>query len=169
MARSRHRTCSASLPAWSGTPGRKVFLILDRLQVHRAATVREWLAGARQIEVFYLPAYSPELNPDEGVNGDLKQAVTRKAGPQQGAAQARRRQPHAPPVEAARARPQLLPPSDIPLRSMTQEHPSQINNRALFLFTSQIAGMGAAGFASAGGCQDNEGPLNKVAQAIQPR
>ena len=32
----------------------------------------------KSVEVFYLPAYSPELNPDEGVNGDLKQAVTRK-------------------------------------------------------------------------------------------
>jgi transposase len=29
--------------------------------------------------VFYLPPYSPELNPDEGLNADLKQAVTRKA------------------------------------------------------------------------------------------
>jgi len=38
------------------------------------------LAGREAaIEVFYLPGYSPELNPDEGVNGDLKQAVTRKA------------------------------------------------------------------------------------------
>lgn len=60
--------------------GRKVFLILDRLPVHRAATVRVWLAGREaEIEVFYLPPYSPELNPDEGLNADLKQAVTRKA------------------------------------------------------------------------------------------
>lgn len=59
--------------------GCKVFLILDRLRVHRAHAVRDWLAvHVAQIEVFYLPAYSPELNPDEGVNGDLKQAVTRK-------------------------------------------------------------------------------------------
>src|SRR5919112_6443416 len=29
--------------------------------------------------LFYLPGYSPELNPDEGINGDLKQAVTRQA------------------------------------------------------------------------------------------
>jgi transposase len=59
--------------------GRKVFLILDRLPVHRAAPVRAWLAerGA-EIEVFYLPPYSPDLNPDEGLNADLKQAVTRK-------------------------------------------------------------------------------------------
>lgn len=60
--------------------GRKVFLILDRLSVHRAAKVRAWLAGREaEIELFYLPPYSPELNPDEGVNADLKQAVTRQA------------------------------------------------------------------------------------------
>jgi transposase len=60
--------------------GRKVFLILDRLAVHRSAKVKDWLAGREaEIEVFYLPPYSPELNPDEGLNGDLKQAVTRKA------------------------------------------------------------------------------------------
>jgi transposase len=57
--------------------GGKVSLILDRLPVHRSAKVRAWLAGREAgIEVFYLPGYSPELNPDEGVNGDLKQAVT---------------------------------------------------------------------------------------------
>src|ERR687889_47659 len=59
---------------------RKVFLILDRLPVHRSAKLRAWLAGREaEIEVFHLPGYSPELNPDEGVNGDLKRAVTRKA------------------------------------------------------------------------------------------
>ena len=30
-------------------------------------------------EVHHLPPYSPELDPDEGVNADLKQAVPRKA------------------------------------------------------------------------------------------
>jgi transposase len=41
--------------------------------------VRGWLAErTEQIEVFNLPSYSPELNPDEGLNADLKQAVTRK-------------------------------------------------------------------------------------------
>jgi transposase len=59
---------------------RKLFLILDRLQVHRAGQVRDWLAAHRaRIELFYLPPYSPELNPDESLNADLKQAVTRKA------------------------------------------------------------------------------------------
>jgi transposase len=57
----------------------KAFLILDRLPVHRSAKIRSWLAGREaEIEVFHLPGYSPELNPDEGVNGDLKQAVTGK-------------------------------------------------------------------------------------------
>ena len=59
---------------------RKVFLILDRLRAHRARLTRDWLAEHRsEIEVSYLPSHSPELNPDEGVNADLKQAVPRKA------------------------------------------------------------------------------------------
>jgi transposase len=59
---------------------RTVFLILDRLKAHRARLTRDWLAehGA-DIEVHYLPPYSPDLNPDEGVHADLKQAVPRKA------------------------------------------------------------------------------------------
>jgi transposase len=58
----------------------KVFLILDRLKAHRARLTRDWLAEHRaEIEVHYLPPYSPELNPDEGVHADLKQAVPRRA------------------------------------------------------------------------------------------
>jgi transposase len=60
--------------------GQKVFLILDNLKVHHAKPVKAWLADhEEQIEVFYLPSYSPELNPDEMLNADLKDAVTRKA------------------------------------------------------------------------------------------
>lgn len=59
---------------------RKVFLILDNLRVHHAKLVKAWLADHQtQIEVFYLPSYSPELNPDEMLNADLKHAVTSKA------------------------------------------------------------------------------------------
>jgi transposase len=55
---------------------RKVILILDNLRVHHARKVKRWLADkAGQIEVFYLPAYSPELNPDEYLNCDLKAGV----------------------------------------------------------------------------------------------
>jgi transposase len=56
---------------------KKVFLILDNLRVHHAKLVKAWLAEhADAIEVFYLPSYSPELNPDEMANADLKQGVT---------------------------------------------------------------------------------------------
>jgi transposase len=59
---------------------RKVFLILDNLPAHRAKLVREWLAEqGDRIEVFYLPSYSPELNPDECLNADLKRAVGSQA------------------------------------------------------------------------------------------
>ncbi len=52
---------------------RKVFLILDNLRTHHSKPVREWLEDHRQqIEVFFLPSYSPELNPDEYLNRDLK-------------------------------------------------------------------------------------------------
>lgn len=58
--------------------GRKVFLILDNLNVHKAKAVREWVAAHRaEIEVFYLPSYSPERNPSEYFNGDLKGSLAR--------------------------------------------------------------------------------------------
>ena len=61
---------------------RKVFLILDNLNVHKAKPVKDWLAAnAKRIEVFYLPPYSPELNPSEYFNGDLKGAIQRGIPP----------------------------------------------------------------------------------------
>lgn len=57
--------------------GCKVFLILDNLRVHHSKPVKEWLSERQeQIEVFYLPSYSPQLNPDERLNADLKHAIT---------------------------------------------------------------------------------------------
>jgi transposase len=59
--------------------GRKVFLILDNLRVHHSKPVKEWLSTRQdKIEIFYLPSYSPELNPEERLNGDLKQAIGKK-------------------------------------------------------------------------------------------
>lgn len=56
--------------------GKKVFLILDNLRVHHSKPVKAWLAEHQEkIEVFYLPSYSPELNPDERLNADLKYAM----------------------------------------------------------------------------------------------
>jgi transposase len=59
--------------------GQKVFLVLDNLRVHHSKIVKAWLSDrTAQIEVFYLPSYSPELNPDERLNADLKHAIGTK-------------------------------------------------------------------------------------------
>ncbi len=59
--------------------GRKVFLILDNLGVHHCKPVKKWLIEhADHMEVFYLPSYSPELNPEERLNADLKHVIRRK-------------------------------------------------------------------------------------------
>ena len=61
---------------------RKVFLILDNLRVHHAKIVRDWLALHKdEIELFYLPSYAPEYNPDEFLNSDLKRALSKKLSP----------------------------------------------------------------------------------------
>ena len=52
---------------------KKVFLIVDHLSVHEAAAVDQWLVDKTdRIEIFYLPKYAPERNPDEYLNCDLK-------------------------------------------------------------------------------------------------
>jgi transposase len=88
----------------------KVFLIVDRLKAHRAWLVRDWLEAHRsEIEVHYLPSYSPELKPDEGVNADLKQALPRR--------------------EPARSKEQLRRAADRHMRSLSRR-PQRI--RAIF-------------------------------------
>jgi transposase len=99
---------------------RKVFLIVDGHPVHRSHAVKKFVAEREdQIQLFHLPAYSPELNPDEMLNQDVKtNAVRRKpAATQSGMVQnlrcylrSRQRQPelvkryfHAPTVRYAAA------------------------------------------------------------------
>jgi transposase len=56
--------------------GHKIFLILDNLRVHHSKLVKKWLRKHKDhIELFFLPSYSPELNPDEYLNCDLKAGV----------------------------------------------------------------------------------------------
>ena len=62
--------------------GRKLFVIVDNLRVHRAKRVTAWAkANAERIELFYLPPYAPEHNPDEFLNNDVKQAMARQPVP----------------------------------------------------------------------------------------
>jgi hypothetical protein len=51
----------------------KVYLVVDNLRVHHARKVREWLDEHKnQIELVYLPPYSPQANPDEILNRAMK-------------------------------------------------------------------------------------------------
>jgi transposase len=82
----------------------KVHLVVDGHSAHRSRKVRTWLADhPDRIELHFLPSYSPELNPDELVNADLKRSLpmhSRARDQAQLAAETRRffhrrqRQPH---------------------------------------------------------------------------
>lgn len=47
--------------------GRPIILVMDRYSVHRAAAARLQRRFGKRVEVEWLPAYAPELNPDEQV------------------------------------------------------------------------------------------------------
>jgi len=52
---------------------RRVFLIVDGHPVHKSAAVSRFIASTEgKLQLFYLPPYSPELNPDEQVWNNLK-------------------------------------------------------------------------------------------------
>lgn len=57
---------------------KKVHLILDNLPTHHSKVVKQWAEKHRdRIELHYLPSYSPDLNPDEYLNCDLKAELAR--------------------------------------------------------------------------------------------
>lgn len=54
-------------------PGRKIHLICGNHSTHHAKIVKKWVAArSEMIELHFLPAHSPELNPDEQLNQDVK-------------------------------------------------------------------------------------------------
>jgi transposase len=62
----------------------KVYLIVDNLRVHHARKVKAWVKEREEsIALFHLPSYSPDLNPDEYLNNDLKNGVSRRADTRQ--------------------------------------------------------------------------------------
>jgi transposase len=53
--------------------GRKIILIVDGHPSHRAKLARQWAADRPElIELVFMPGYSPELNPAECLNQDVK-------------------------------------------------------------------------------------------------
>ena len=64
------------------TKDRKIYLILDNLRVHHSKLVKQWVEENKGcIELFFLPSYSPEKNPDEYLNCDLKHGLSMKPSP----------------------------------------------------------------------------------------
>ncbi len=58
---------------------KKVHLIVDNLKVHHSKIVKAWEAERHEkIELHYLPSYSPDLNPDEYLNCDLKTELAKR-------------------------------------------------------------------------------------------
>ena len=55
-------------------PGPKI-IIWDHLQAHRSQVAKAFLAEHREIDVEWLPAYAPELNPEEGCHGNVKDGM----------------------------------------------------------------------------------------------
>ena len=61
----------------------KVFLIVDGHPVHRSRQVKRWVYRHRKrIQLFFLPGYSPQLNPDELLNQDVKTNAVGRNRPQ---------------------------------------------------------------------------------------
>lgn len=61
---------------------RKIYLIVDGHSVHRSKMVQEWISKrAERLVIFLLPPYSPELNPDEYLNQDIKTSTVRSKPP----------------------------------------------------------------------------------------
>lgn len=61
---------------------RPVYLIVDRHPVHRSAKVRKFVESTDgKLKLFFLPSYSPELNPDEQVWNQVKRHRVGKSTP----------------------------------------------------------------------------------------
>lgn len=55
---------------------KKIFLIVDGHPTHRSKLTKEFVSSTNgKLELFYLPPYSPELNPDELVWNTLKNGI----------------------------------------------------------------------------------------------
>jgi transposase len=57
---------------------RKIFLVVDGHPAHKSKLVKRFVEdNAERLELFYLPPYSPDLNPDEPVWGHVKSRVAK--------------------------------------------------------------------------------------------
>lgn len=57
---------------------RTIFLIVDNHSIHKSIAVRLWQEDHPELELFFLPSYAPERNPDEYLNNDVHAHVARR-------------------------------------------------------------------------------------------
>ena len=61
--------------------GKKLHIIVDNLRVHHAKVIKRWCRMMEYkglLKMHYLPSYTPDLNPDEYLNCDLKEQLSKK-------------------------------------------------------------------------------------------
>lgn len=61
---------------------RIIILIVDGHPVHKARAVQSWVRGQKRLLLFHLPPYSPDLNPDELLNNDVKSNAVGRRRPE---------------------------------------------------------------------------------------
>jgi transposase len=55
-----------------------IYLVLDGQPIHKSKLVRNFVAAQEgKLKLIYLPPYSPQLNPDEQVRGNVKRRVAK--------------------------------------------------------------------------------------------
>ncbi len=52
-----------------------IIILWDRCAIHRGKLVKEYVSSHPRLQLVYLPAYAPDLNPDEGVWSQLKSSL----------------------------------------------------------------------------------------------
>ena len=55
--------------------GRPFIMIWDRSRTHRSKLMKKYLSGYPEIQIESLPAYAPEVNPEECCHGNVKRSV----------------------------------------------------------------------------------------------
>jgi len=52
-----------------------LIMIWDRSRTHRSKLMKKYLSAHPEIQIEFLPAYAPEINPEEFCHGNVKRAV----------------------------------------------------------------------------------------------
>jgi putative transposase len=63
--------------AYSATPYRRIYVVVDNYKIHKAKAVEQWLANHPHFELLFLPTYCPRANPIERAFGDVHDLCTR--------------------------------------------------------------------------------------------